>query len=338
MNNYFKHFFTGFNRGPLMASLVMLFLIFNLQAAHASQRLMTIYVGIDTVNNTAYAYDENFVQLPDYPNNPKTSLMLIPENNPLWYVGSNIDVVRRNNDGSIDTVSDDPAYSEMVHHLVWVYRTPKRTRDYTCGAALLVPVGSELSNFHFPKGYAYKLDSGGMIPIWHWENPANIATTEKIFLRFNFIVDDVIGGYKDTDIDWVDAAPCVSGFTIPPGKSKKVSPKKLVTTDRRIIAVIPHIHDHGETMKLKSSNGTLVKFKPEYQNIPVAHDDRGQGPTLLHSHPDHLPVNGLYNWTPGQYGPIIKAGESLWVETEYKNPHEIDIDNMLIAFIFWEKL
>ncbi len=322
----------------IVYSTTVMVLFCNLQEVHAAQKLLTTYVQIDTVDHSAYAYDENFVKLPDNPVIPKTSYLPLPENKILWYVASNIDVVRRNADSSIDVVSDNPAYSEMVHHLVWGYTAPNRQREFECAYPWLIQVGSELTNFHFPKGYAYKLEGGALFPIWHWENPANVDVSEKIYLRFLVLVDDQDSGYKDTNIDWIDAVPCRSGFAVPPGKSKKITSQPPVTSDRRIVAVIPHIHDHGGEIKLKSSHGTLREFKPEYQNIPVAHDDVGQGATLLHSHEDHLPVNGLYPWTPGQYGPIIKAGESLWLETNFENPHGVDIDNMLIAFVFWEKL
>ncbi|MFV2060132.1 MAG: hypothetical protein ACC653_05570 [Gammaproteobacteria bacterium] len=338
MSKFGKLLMNRFSLLIIVYSATVMVLFCNLQEAQAEQKLITAYVGVDAVENSAYAYDENFVRMPDNPVIPKTSYIPLPENQALWYVASNIDIVRRNDDGSIDIVSDNPAYSEMIHHLVWGYTAPNRQREFECGYPWLIPVGSELTNFHFPKGYAYKLDGGALFPIWHWENPANVAAAEKIYLRFQILVDDKDAGYKDTNIDWVDTVPCVSGFSVPPGKSKKVSPKWPVNSDRRIIAVLPHIHDHGDEIKFKSTQGTIREFKPEYQNIPVAHDDVGQGPTLLHSHKDHLPVDSLYAWTPGQYGPVIKAGDSLWLETEYDNPHDIDIDNMLIVFIFWEKL
>ncbi len=338
MSNYRKILLNRFSLLALFYSIMVVVLFFNLQAVHASQRLLTTYYGIDTVNNTAYAYDENFVQLPDNPQDPKSSVVLFPKDKPLWYVANTFDVVRRNDDGSLDILSDDPAYSEMVHHLVWGYTAPNRTYKYQCGVALLMGAGSELTNFDFPKGYAFKLDGGALFPIWHWENPANVPVSEKIYLRINVLVDDQQSDYKDTNVEWVDAQACNSGFALAPGKTKKVTPKLQMSSDRRIVAVIPHIHDHGSKIKLMSSNGELHEFKPENQNIPVAHDDMGQGPTPIHSHKGHLPVNGLYNWTPGKYGPVIKAGESLWVKTEYNNPHSIDIDNMLINIVFWEAL
>jgi len=338
MSRFLKILSKQFNFTKSLFGILAVLLILNVQTVQASQKIVTYYVGIDTVNHSAYAYDENFNQMPDNPYIPNSSIVLLPENQALWYVASNIDVVRRNADGSIDDVSANPAYSEMVHHLVWGYTAPNRTRTFQCSIALLIPVGSELTNFHFPKGYAYKLEGGALVPIWHWENPAKVDASEKIYLRFNILMDDENAGYKNTNIDWVDAVPCRSAFAIPPGKSKKVTPKFPIDSDRRIIAVIPHIHDHGGEIKLKNNDGTLREFKPEYQNIPVAHDDMGQGPTLLHSHEDHLPVNGLYAWTPGQYGPVIKAGDSLWLESKFENPHSVDIDNMLIAFVFWEAL
>ncbi|MFV1984539.1 MAG: hypothetical protein ACC657_13435 [Thiohalomonadales bacterium] len=332
MNHFFK--ITSF-KSILLTSMVIT-LLFVVQNLYAAQGLFTNYIKIDTVNHTAFMYDENFNQHPDNPENPKTSVIVLPTNQPFWSLAQDYDVIRRNSDGSIDVLSADPAYSEMVHHMVMFYSAPNRTRaDYTDFPAPFSS-GSELTSFHFPKGYGYKLDGGFLIPEWHWQNPANKPTTEKIYLRISITIDDELNAYRDTNVDSIDVIPVTSDFAVPPGKSKKASPKYPVDIDTRIVAVIPHIHDHAGTIKLNSDKGTLHKFKPEFQNIPVTHDDMGQGPTPLHSHKDHLPVNGLYAWTPGRYGPVIKAGESLWVESEFNNPHSRDIENMIIGTIFWE--
>ena len=307
------------------------------QQVYATASIVTRYAGIDSVTNTAYVYDESFVRLPDNPVIPNTSISLLPVNKVLWYLGGSVDVVRKNSDGSVDVVSDDPSYSEMVHHMTWGYSSPNQTRTYPCGIARPFSTGSELTNFHFPKGYGYKLDSGGLMPVsWHWVNPANKPLSEKIYVRFNIIMDDNPTAYKDTVVDWIDTVPCKATFSIPPGKSKKSSPKYPVQSNRRIVAIIPHIHDHAKMLKLVSSNGLIREFFPENQNIPVMHDDVGQGPTPLHSDKKHLPVDSLYSWTPGKYGPIVKANGFLQLISEYKNPHMRDIDEMAITVIFWE--
>lgn len=311
-------------------------LMFTVQNSYAASSVMTRYVAIDSVGKTSYVFDENFKQLLDNPLIPKTSIEALPTDRALWYTGSKIDVIRRNANGSIDILSDNPAYSEMVHHIVWGYKTPNRVRNYKCKVARPLASGSELTDVVFPKGYAYKLDAGVLMPVaWHWSNPASVPVSEKIYVRFNIDVDDNPTAYKDVNIDWIDTVACKSTFSTPPGESKKVGELHSVTTDRRIVGIIPHIHDHSKKFKLKSSHGTIKIFKAEHQNIPVAHDDMGQGPTLWHANKHHLPVNGLSAWLPGKFGPVISAGESLWMESKFENPHPGDIDNMSIAVIMW---
>jgi len=307
-----------------------------MQKSHAAETIFTTYLGIDTSKHTAFMYDENFNQYPDNPENPKTSVIPLPLNFPFWTLAQNYDVVRRNENGSIDVLSNDPAYFEMVHHMVMFYSAPNRARVDITDYPAPFSTGSELTSFFFPKGYAYKLDGGFLVPEWHWQNPANVPVAEKLYLRMNLTIDNGETIYRDTNVVSIDAVPVTSTFTLPPGQFEMISPKYPVSEDSRIIAVLPHIHDHGSAIKLKSKHNTIKIFIPEYQNIPVTHDDMGQGATALHSHKDHLPVNGLYAWTPGLYGPIIKANDFLIVESEFNNPHPRSIDNMIITTIFWE--
>ncbi len=322
---------------PALSILTMLaLLLISIQNSIATPSLMTRYVAIDNINRTSYVFDENFVALPDNPLIPNTSIETLPSDKILWLIGTTIDVIRRNENGSIDVVSNEPAYSEMVHHMVWGYKSENRIRDYKCGIARPIASGSELTNIEFPKGYAYKLHGGVLMPIaWHWENPNSIPVTEKIYLRFNISIDDAPLAYKDVNIDWIDTVTCKSAFIVPPGEFEITGPLHAVATTRKIVAVFPHIHDHSKKIKLKSTSNTIRKFKAENQKISVAHDDMGQGPTLWHEDKNHLPVNGLYSWLPGKYGPIITAGESLWIESEFDNPHPRNIDNMAIAVIMW---
>jgi len=320
----------------LLTTVTIILLLSVMQKSHAAEAIFTSYIGIDTVNHTAFMYDEHFNQHPDNPDNLKTSVIVLPDNMPFWSLAQNYDVVRRNDDGSIDVLSNNPAYFKMVHHMVMFYSAPNRVRVDITDYPAPFSTGSELTSFFFPKGYAYKLDGGFLVPEWHWQNPANVPVSEKLYLRINLTVDDGATVYRDTNVVSIDAVPITSDFAIAPGKSEKISSKYPVSRDTRIIVVLPHIHDHGSEIILKSKHKTIKEFKPEYQKIAVTHDDMGQGATPLHSNKDHLPVNGLYAWTPGQYGPIIKAGDFLTVESEFNNPHTRNIDNMIITTIFWE--
>jgi len=310
------------------------------QKSFANPSIMTRYIGIDPVNNSGYMYDDNFVQYPDNPRIPLTSIEVFAPEKQLWMLGYDIDVVVKKADGSVDVLSDVPGYSEMVHHMVIGYKGPYRVREFQCGISRPIASGSELTSVKFPKGYGYKIQSGALMPIgWHWENPANVSVS-NVYLRFRLTIDNNTTAYKDTNIDWIDTVKygpgCHSDFDTLPGKSQKAGNKFLIKTKRRILYVVPHIHDHANYLQLNTESGLIQKFKPENQKIFVAHDDRGQGPTPWHKDKNHLPVNGLKPWSPGKYGPVLPAGSHLWVESTYNNPHPRIIDNMAIITILWE--
>ncbi len=81
----------------------------------------TRYVGIEPHTHSAYLYDEAFQRLPDHPDIPGSSIEPFPEGQPLWILGFKVDVVQRHDDGTIKVMSHDPAYFEMIHHLVLAY-------------------------------------------------------------------------------------------------------------------------------------------------------------------------------------------------------------------------
>lgn len=297
------------------------------------------YVKIDHHQHSAYMYDQNFKQLPDSLFVAKTSMEIIPAT--IWLLGFKVDVIRRLGDHKVKVVSNDPRYNEMSHHFVFGYRSPDKAVIDECAVARPIVNGSELSDIHFPTGYAYKMPPGVFSGLsWHWANPANMANTSEIYLRYIMYFDktDVADSYKDVHVRWIDAVPCKSEFAIPAGTSTKTGPKQYVNRKMRLVAALPHIHDHAKSFSLLH-NGTILKTFPiGNQNSPAEHDDMGEGLTPWHLHKDHLPTNGLQLWRPGQFGPVINAGDFLQTVATYENPHGQLIDNMAIVPLFFEIL
>jgi hypothetical protein len=309
------------------------------QYASAAPFVSTRYVHINHMDHSAYVYDEHFQRLPDSPYIPGTSIEALPEGKPLWMLGATIDIVKRNPDGSLDTVSDDPAYYEMNHHFTWYYYSPKREVTDPCGINIPLATGSELTDFRMPSGYGYKLD-GGFINggDWHWANPYDLPHSEDVYLRFVLLLDDEPDAYEDINVTWVDMVPCQSDFAIPPGKSELQGPPLVSDRNARIVAVYPHVHDHAKSIELRLNNQTVRKFRPEHAKIGTEHDDVGEGITPLHVHRRHLPTEGLSIWTPGVNGPIVRAGDSLTAAGKFYNPHNRAIDNMTLFVVFWQEI
>ena len=327
----------NFTTSNIYFMCVVLLLSFT-QNLFAQPYSMVRYVRVDHAAHTAYIYDEQFNKLQDSPYIAGGSIEYLPEGKTLWYLGSAIDMIRRNNNGSIDILSDNSNYTEMNHHFTFVYYTPNRTYE-NCNDNMPIASGSELTDFHMPAGYAYKMD-GGFINTgaWHWSNPANIDTAEEIYLRFVFELDDNPAGYKDTNVSWIDTVPCQSDFSIPHGKFTSNGPDYKIANKRRIVGVLPHIHDHSKSLELRRNGEKIRKFKPDNANIYVAHDDVGDGAVPLHTSDEHLPTEGLSAWTPGINGPIVSAGDLLNIRAKFNNPHQQSIDNMAIMFVYWEDL
>lgn len=323
----------------LWACLVVASLLSQSLWAGAGPFASTRYVHINHMEHSAYIYNEEFERLQDSPFVPGTSVEVLPEGQTFWMLGATIDVIKRNPDGSIEVVSDDPAYYEMNHHFTWYYYSPSREVTDLCGVNVPLAAGSELTDFRMPSGYAYKLD-GGFINggDWHWANPHKVPHDEEVYLRFVFLLDDAESTYEDINVTWVDTKPCDSEFSIPPGKSKIKGPPLVSDRDARIVAVMPHVHDHAKSITLQLNNKTLRKFKPEYAKIGTEHDDVGGEITPLHIHKRHMPTEGMTIWTPGINGPVIRVGDELRVSAVYKNPHDRAIDNMALFVVFWQEM
>lgn len=299
----------------------------------------TRYVRIDHHMHTAYVYDEAFHQLPDNPAIPDTSIESLPEGKPLWFLGFNVDVVKRHEDGMVEVVSHDPAYFEMIHHLVITYTSPNRPNVDRC-TNRPIGAGSELTDVSWPAGYAYKMDGGALLPSsWHWQNPANVPHHEEVYLRFIELFDDA-SIYRDTQVTWIgsgtETEPCQEEFAIPPGKSEKHGLPVVAPEDMRLLLVVPHTHDHVKYIELRVNGQKLRRFKPVYAPVPVMHDDVGEGETPSHVHKDHLPSQGLSLWARGFYGPVVKEGDELSTYGKFKNPHSRSIDNMVLFATVWE--
>lgn len=328
------------NLSSWRGALLSLVCLGSLPLAQAEPFNTTRYVRIDHMHHTAYIHDENFKRLPDNPLIAGTSVDPLPADKPRWFLGAKVDVVHRNHHtGEVHVMSTNPAYSEMNHHFVWAYRSPNRPLTERCPSNLPIGTGSELTHIRLPAGYGYKMHGGFLMGgTWHWENPANVSHHEDVYLRYVFQFDDNPTGYRDTHVSWVGMVPCTEEFPVPSGKSTKEGPPLVADRHLRIVAVMPHVHDHAKYIELRKNGKLLRRFKPEYAAVPVSHDDVGQGKTLLHVHEDHMPVEGLSMWAPGIYGPIVRKGEALTPFGAFENPHPIAIDNMAMFIIFWEEV
>ncbi|MFV2058944.1 MAG: hypothetical protein ACC707_20990 [Thiohalomonadales bacterium] len=308
-------------------------------AANAAPYSVTRYVKIDHQDRSAYVYDDDFTVLTANPYVPKTSIEVLPDNEIIWYLGAKIDVVRKNPDSSIDVLSADPSYYEMNHHLVWVYQSANKRVTDDCGFNRPLAAGSELTDMRWPSGYGYKMQGGVIFPsAWHWENPANVSTQEDVYIRFIMQLDNSPTGYKDTHVTWIDTVPCTSAFPVPSGKVEIEGPDYPVIEKSRLVSLMPHLHDHSKKIEFKLNGEKLRVFTAENAAIPVAHDDMGDGPVLLHTHAQHLPTEGLTTWSPGAHGPIMMPGDILNVRSEFRNPHAETIDNMALGILIWESL
>ena len=317
----------------------MLSLVGLVSVSQADVFSRTRYVEIEHHTHSAYVYNEAFQRLPDHPNLPGSSLESFPEGKPLWFLGFNVDVVQRHDDGTIEVMSHDPAYFEMLHHLVLTYSSPNRPTVDRC-TNRPIGTGSELTDVFWPAGYAYKMDGGAWFPSsWHWQNPTDLHPHEGIYVRLIELFDDA-SIYRDIHVTWIgsgtETEPCEEEFGIPPGPSDRRGLPWAAPEDLRVLFVGPHTHDHVEYLEFQVNGKPLRRFIPEYAPVPVMHDDVGEGETPLHVHEDHLPSQGLPVWAPGFYGPIVKKGDQLSTYSKFNNPHERAIDNMALFGIVWE--
>lgn len=299
------------------------------------------YVKIDAMNHTAYSYDEKFVRLPDHPTKPGVSIDYLPQEQ-IWYLGSKIDVITRDSNGVIKVVSDHPEYYEMNHHMTTSYVSPNRNTRNECGYISPINAGSELTDIRLPSGFGYRMHGGALfVKNYHWMHGGHQTdNAEEVYLRFVTTFDDSPDGYHDTELHMIDAGGCSSTFAVPSGPFRKTSGTITVDADLQIVAVTPHIHDHARNADLMRRDDAigvvrLHRFIPQNADIPVMHDDVGEGETPLHSHPDHLPTEGIVAWTPGANGPIVKSGTEVFTTALFNNPHERAIDNMSIFTVFY---
>jgi len=329
------------NLNYLLSGCFIVALFFSLTTlATATPFSTTRYVKMDTLNNTGYIYDEEFIRLPDDPQIPGTSAEYLPENKSRWFLGTDVDIVRRNYDLTIDILSQDPAYSTINHHFIWRYVTDSRPVKDPCGI-LPIAASRELTDIRLPGGYGYKMQGGALGGVdWHWTNGANVALDqEDIYIRFILHWDDEPSNYRDTHVTWIGVNACQEEFEIPPGKSKIEGPSYTQSEHQRIVAVVPHMKDHAKYIELRKNGKKIHRFKPTYNNVPSAHyGDMGNLSIPLHSHKKHITNGGLPMWLPGIHGPKIESDDNLTVYGVYNNIHDGPIENSAILFTFWEEI
>lgn len=287
----------------------------------------TRYVRIDHKAHTAYLYDEQFVRLPDAPDKHGTSVEFLPEASSRWFLGSEVDVVRRSHDASIQIVSTDPAYSEMVHHFYMRFFTANSTpggwqsvksffrpywhyaRSLWCRVTLSCTIGdcsvsqwvkpetwflvtgSELTDYHLPSGYGFRVDGDYIRPDnWHWENPAGVPQEEEVYLRLVIYWDNDPSAYRDTYVTYILADPCWKHkftFCVKPGMDSKAGPEYKVDKTVRLLGVLPHVHDHSDYIELRLNGQKLYRFVAEKDAVPVAHEICTLAETVVHPEIGH---------------------------------------------------
>jgi hypothetical protein len=307
----------------------------------------TRYVRVDTSAHTGHVYDEAFRRLPENPVRPGTGAELLPTE-PRWFLGADVDMVRRRADGSVELVSHRPSYSQLNHHVIWHYVTDSRPAKDPCG--ILPLAGSrDLLDLRFPGGYAFKVHGGRLGVIdWHWTNSADIPSSEEVYVRFIMHWDDASTGYRDMHVTWVGLNPCQEEVYLPHGETEVQGQAYKLGEDARIVAVAPHTKDHVEYIELRRNSGapkklrsdTLWRYHPEFYRNRSAHFGNNDGSLSvpLHRHRMHIPEGGLSLWLPGLRGPVVKADDALTSYALFDNPHHAPIENSSIFLVFWEPI
>jgi hypothetical protein len=328
---------TCFSRNLLVASTVLL-----CAWAQAEPYMSTRYVRIDMAANTAYSYDQNFVRLPDNPDRPGTSQEVLPEGKKQWFLGADVDVVKRHADGTLEVVSNQPAYAQIPHHYIWRYVTDTRPAKDVCGI-LPLAIGRDLLDLRFPRGYAYSMNGGILGGIdFHWTNSANVPVEEELYVRFNMHWDEGVNKYRDFHITWVGLNPCREEVIVPRGKHVFKGAGQSLGETARIIQVAPHVMDHVDYLDVRINPDTAWRFDPIHAYNPGAHfgggehADHDEPSVPLHRHRGHIAQNAVSLWQPGIYGPIVRANDKISARLSVTNPHRQPIENSGILLVFWE--
>ncbi|OEZ54733.1 hypothetical protein [Duganella sp. HH105] len=325
---------------PRYRNLLLLAAVLAPALAHAAPYTTTRYIRIDLKTDTGYSYDENFNRLPDSPQRPGASQETLPEGVTRWFLGADVDVIKRHPDGRLEVVSHKPAYSQLPHHYIFTYQTSSRPAKDECGI-LPLAVGRDLLDLRFPAGYAFAMKGGTLGGLdFHWTNSANVPETEELYVRFNMHWDEGTTRYRDFNITWVGLNPCREEVVIPTGTHVVNGPKHTLGEAARIIEVAPHVMDHADYLDVRINNHKAYRFEPTYASNPAAHYGAGEGaPTVpLHVHPKHIPQNGAPIWMPGIYGPKVAGDDVITARLSVTNPHKQPIENSGILLVFWEPL
>jgi hypothetical protein len=319
-------------------------------SAWATPYTTTRYVKIDTVGMTGFIFDESFNQLPTSPFRPDTSGENLP-NTVQWLLGVDADVVRRESTGAVKVLSKDPRYSQLPHHVIWKYMNSSRPDKDPCGI-LPFAQSRDLLALRFPAGYAYKMQGGNLgLYDFHWTNSDNVPDNGDLYVRVVMHWDDDnSGGYRDMNVTWVGLNPCYEEVDFAPGKTDLTGPAYNLNQRARVVAVAPHTKDHANFIELIDTKGSDSNGKPDvlfhvdpvHYPSPSAHygsPNRMDPPTVpWHRSEEHIPVDGLYLWLPGERGPILEPDDKLTSHIVMNNPHDAAVENSSIFLVYWEPL
>jgi len=308
------------------------------------------YVKMDfTLAETAFVYQldakGNLVPLPVSRVDRRTGEIDYSKRGVLWLLGVETHVVRRTPDGilsePLEQVEDMDRYSRANHHLVFshVSRTKPPTEIFMDGQRVIA-IGQEFTDLWFPAGYAYKISDGYMYPWnWHWHNFGGVPDDEEVYVQvIAYYDDDPDAGYRDLNVFWYDAQPLVSEFCTQPGRRSYDGFRWPVLERQRVVAIMPHVHDHAEQMELVHNGQTRAVFTGEFATRYTYHRSHNR----CQNYPWALEEGSLVPKTLNMWYPeeelIFSPGNTVMARSVYNNPHAGPLDAMAIMVTYYERL
>lgn len=226
----------------------------------------------------------------------------------------------------------NPLPGRLIHHGIMV--NPRGQMEQGCpnppmGKApqTFMAAGSELTPFDVPEGYGLPINAGDVLAmVGEFHNPMNESYGET-YLRIdlNTVPRRAGDGIKKVIPMWMSVKdfcrpdePLPSAevveYEIPPGYSEASSTGKFRFSGR-IIAIMPHLHEHAVNMKLTNTTTgeVLWQFQPT--------QDAG-------GNMEALPIFSDGN------GPRVKKGDSFEVSAAYDVPGSEPLTSMALMLLY----
>ncbi len=246
----------------------------------------------------------------------------------IWFMGVPAIRVVRGSPGSFEDVSDNPAYSEMIDHMVMGFdpETCGMVAHDPCGDRIWpIAAGSDLTPYQIAinqnfRYYAMRMVQRSNSPphtegllqsaAWRWKNPASLEE-EDVYIRFTLRFDlhdrnDLFSTYHDTYVSWISAeGGCGYTFCLTTGTATKIgTPYNLMSGDHLLLLAVPHVLDHTAGLQLYKRNGN--------QNTLLVNSFIGNAnshPTSRKCDPDGAAFPN-HTHTSGAAGQLLRSGLS----------------------------